>query len=230
MQLYKAFTLQLIEHPRDVETAVAEIVGQACHQDVQRFWASGIGAVIHCKADKTLAKRRRRTAPGLACTFLCHRGQHVHQIEADDQEIIGEAQHLVLRQGDEMAGLQGDTSASIAGRGTEDGLWLQQPGCRQTLCQPIGAVVAPHGKLQRATDEEEQMTYDVAFAHNGDASLLFPEAELRIARHLQQLSAAEALKKLKAEQVVVELKGHDGWREESGMWKEERGKWRVMGW
>ena len=60
------------------------------------------------------------------------------------------------------------------------------------------------------SNEEVELLTGVALTYHRLLGRLLDEIELRVACHLQQLSATKALKELEAQQMVIELKSHDG--------------------
>ena len=164
VQLHLAVVLQTVKHARDIQTAVAQTVGQTRHQDVERLGTGGVDGMVDDKTHEALAEGGCRLAPGLSASFLSDGRQHVQEVETDDEEMGAEAEHLVLLQGDEVAGAAGDARTAIAGSGAEEHLGLQQPRCRQLLNQAVGAVVAARGELQGATDKEQQLLTLVTLA------------------------------------------------------------------
>ena len=206
MKGYQLFGLQLVEHARHQQTAVAQLIGQARHEDAQLLGAGGIDHAVEQEAHEALAQRPWGLAPLQHGAFLGHGGEDVEQVETDDEEVVEQAEHLVLRQGDEMAGADGLAGARKLGAGSKQGFGLQQPGGMHLFQQAIAAVGAAGGELHAATDQEVERAAGLALLHHLLSGLLFHKAKLGVARHLEQLIAAQPLEELEAQQLVVKLK------------------------
>ena len=109
---------------RHGKAADAHLISQTGHQDVERLGAGRVGAVVGEEANQTFAQQGGAAAPGLMTATLCQLCQQVKEIEANDEEVVAESQHLVLGESDEVGGACRDGCAGIARLGSEEHVWL----------------------------------------------------------------------------------------------------------
>ena len=197
--------LHAVQGFRHFQPGGIEFSGQLAHQDGDLLGPGGVDAAVQQEADNELLHVGRRPAPRVAAAPLHLRGKQIEQIEADDEEIVEQPQHLVLREGDEVAVGFGGHGGGKLGGGPEEGLRLQQPGCREVLGEGIVVGVALSGIGEPAADEEVELAAAVVFAHHGLPFGRLLKSELGVARDLEQFRAAESLKELELEQMLVEL-------------------------
>lgn len=194
METEKAGVLELVEGPADVETAVADLVGKAGHDDIEGLGTGWIEATLTEEADDALGERSGVTVPRLPQELLRLGGIEVEQVETEDEELVAEAYHLVLADGDETA-----FGSSREGVGeplvvAEDGLGLQHAWGLQLLDDGVGMVVGTALYAQQAREEEIELGAGIVLTHNGLPYPTLHEAEPGLPDNLSKIVAAHALK------------------------------------
>ena len=209
VQFEDAGLLHPVEGPRHVQTAVVDLLGEAFHQDMEGLGACGIEGVLEEKAHDALPERQGTTAPLHLYQFLTLRGEVVHQIQTEHEEVLGEPHHLLLVEGEEIGIRQGVEVVGVALIIAEDALLLEDVRRRHLFDNRIAAVVAEGFDLQRAVDEEIQVGTGIAGVDDLSSGCHFLESEAGMACHNLQIVTAHTLKKRELEQSVVYLQdGH----------------------
>ena len=152
------------------------------------------------KPDDTFPQLRRLRSPRMAAPPLRQGGKEIEQVEAYDEEVVGETQHFIFGQCDEVRRGGGDGGSGIAGLWAEEHVGLQEQRGGECLLDEITVVVALHGESELAADKKEKLTARVAGLDDRLALRELQEAELGVTGHLHQLGTAHALKQLEAEQ------------------------------
>jgi len=91
----------------------------------------------------------------------------------------------------------------VAWRQSEECLGLQQPGCGELLLYDVASVGTARADGEGSADEEEQLGAGFVGPCDEVSCGLLLEAELGVACELQELGAAQPLKELELQQMVV---------------------------
>ena len=209
VQFEDSSLLHTVEGPRHVQAAVVDLFGEAFHEDMEGLGACWIEGVLEEETHDTLAERQGIAAPLRLYQFLGLRGEVVHQIQAEHEEVLGEAHHLFLVEGEEVGIRQGVEVVRVALVIAEDALLLEDVGRRHLLGDGIAAVDAEGLNLQRAVDEKIQVGTGIAGVDDLSSGRHFQESEAGMASDNLQIVTAHALEQRELEQSVVYLQaGH----------------------
>lgn len=192
-QTEEAVVLHVVKGFGDIDTTGVKLYGELSHENAEVLVTCRIGGVVKEETDDALTEGLRGASPREVGTALRLGGQEVEQVETEDEEVVEQAQHLILGEGDEMGLCEGLTGGGKLWMGTEEGFGLEEPGGVEFLGDGIAVVIAAGSQRKLSADEEEQLLTGVTFTDHGLAGLHFQESELRVTSHLLQFRRAEAL-------------------------------------
>ena len=207
MEFEHASFLQSIEDTRHIQTTVADLLGQALHEDMEGLGACGIKGVLEKEAHDTLTERLRTASPLPLDEFLRLGGVVVDEVQTEHKKVFGEAHHLLFVESEEVHIGQGVVVAGEALMIAEDALLLENIRRGHLLSNHITVVVAEALDLQGAVNEEIEMGAGVTGMDDLTTSGYLHKTKARMACHNLQIVAAHALKQRKLEESVVYLQG-----------------------
>jgi len=146
--------------------------------------ACGIDAVVEEETDDTLTEIGRSLAPRPMPTTLRQGGKEVQEVQTDNEEIIEQAQYLVLAKSNKMTLAQCNDGANVLRMSAKDTLGLEKPGSRQMFYNSIMAVITNSRHRQTATHKEKELITGIALAHHSLPYRQFLEAELGLSGQL----------------------------------------------
>ena len=205
MQGEQLVSLHLVEGPADVQAAVVQLLGQSVHEDVEGLGTGRMQTAREEEAGDALAQRAGCLPPLVVTQALALGGHLVEHVEAEHQLGLEQQQHLLLVEGDEVAGRKGAEGGGVALVHAEEAAGLYDVGGADLLDDTAGVVVALGLGLQGAADEEDKVGAGVTLAYEALAGHQLGEAKLGVARHLHEVGVAHALEQGKLQQPVVNL-------------------------